>query len=114
MLLSKTVLHLQKDSPSHHFVYGRYYLLSAFCFTGINDGAAAAVLMSQSEAQRRGLQPMARIVSWAQTGLDPSVMGTGPILAIRKAVSVSYSPQVASHTVTQTKISTFIQPVYFV
>ncbi|GAA6091955.1 acetyl-CoA acetyltransferase, cytosolic [Tachysurus ichikawai] len=53
--------------------------------SGINDGAAAAVLMSQSEAQRRGLQPMARIVSWAQTGLDPSVMGTGPILAIRKA-----------------------------
>ncbi|KAG7316493.1 hypothetical protein KOW79_020034 [Hemibagrus wyckioides] len=53
--------------------------------SGINDGAAAAVLMSQSEAQRRGLQPMARIVSWAQTGLDPSIMGTGPISAIRKA-----------------------------
>ncbi|KAK3516807.1 hypothetical protein QTP70_023682 [Hemibagrus guttatus] len=53
--------------------------------SGINDGAAAAVLMSQSEAQRRGLQPMARIVSWAQTGLDPSIMGTGPISAIIKA-----------------------------
>lgn len=53
---------------------------------GINDGAAAAVLMSQSEASRRGLRAMARIVSWAQAGLDPSVMGTGPIPAIRKAV----------------------------
>ncbi|XP_077365991.1 acetyl-CoA acetyltransferase, cytosolic [Festucalex cinctus] len=54
--------------------------------SGINDGAAAAVLMSQSEASRRGLRAMAKIVSWAQAGLDPSVMGTGPIPAIRKAV----------------------------
>lgn len=54
--------------------------------SGINDGAAATVLMSQSEAARRGIKPMARIVSWAQAGLDPSIMGTGPILAIRKAV----------------------------
>ncbi|TDH00485.1 hypothetical protein EPR50_G00188980 [Perca flavescens] len=54
--------------------------------SGINDGAAATVLMSQSEAVRRGLKPMARIVSWAQAGLDPSIMGTGPIPAIRKAV----------------------------
>ncbi|KAL2082166.1 hypothetical protein ACEWY4_021984 [Coilia grayii] len=54
--------------------------------SGINDGAAATVLMSQSEAERRGLKPVARIISWAQAGLDPSIMGTGPILAIRKAV----------------------------
>ncbi|XP_076010984.1 acetyl-CoA acetyltransferase, cytosolic [Genypterus blacodes] len=54
--------------------------------SGINDGAAATVLMSQSEAERRGVKPMARIVSWAQAGLDPSIMGTGPIPAIRKAV----------------------------
>ncbi|XP_042359862.1 acetyl-CoA acetyltransferase, cytosolic [Plectropomus leopardus] len=54
--------------------------------SGINDGAAATVLMSQSEAAKRGVKPMARIVSWAQAGLDPSVMGTGPIPAIRKAV----------------------------
>ncbi|XP_005921692.1 acetyl-CoA acetyltransferase, cytosolic [Haplochromis burtoni] len=54
--------------------------------SGINDGAAATVLMSQSEAARRGIKPMARIVSWAQAGLDPSIMGTGPIPAIRKAV----------------------------
>lgn len=73
--------------------------MSGFCYTGINDGAAATVLMSQSEAQRRGLHPMARIVSWAQTGLDPSIMGTGPISAIRKAVSVSYSPQLQKHYV---------------
>ncbi|XP_037541806.1 acetyl-CoA acetyltransferase, cytosolic [Nematolebias whitei] len=54
--------------------------------SGINDGAAATVLMSQSEAARRGVKPMAKIVSWAQAGLDPSIMGTGPIPAIRKAV----------------------------
>uniref|UniRef100_A0A8C7ITL6 Acetyl-CoA acetyltransferase 2 n=2 Tax=Oncorhynchus kisutch TaxID=8019 RepID=A0A8C7ITL6_ONCKI len=55
--------------------------------SGINDGAAATVLMSQSEAQKRGLKPMARITSWAQAGLDPAIMGTGPIPAIRKAVA---------------------------
>ncbi|XP_061097132.1 acetyl-CoA acetyltransferase, cytosolic [Conger conger] len=54
--------------------------------SGINDGAAAVVLMTRSEAQRRGLETMGRIVSWAQAGLDPSVMGTGPIPAIRKAL----------------------------
>lgn len=54
--------------------------------SGVNDGAAATVLMSQSEAERRGVKPMARIVSSAQVGLDPSVMGAGPIPAIRKAV----------------------------
>lgn len=54
--------------------------------SGVNDGAAAVVLMTQSEAQTRGLKPLARIISWAQAGLDPSIMGTGPIPAIRKAV----------------------------
>ncbi|XP_036406035.1 acetyl-CoA acetyltransferase, cytosolic [Megalops cyprinoides] len=54
--------------------------------SGINDGAAATVLMTLSEANRRGLKPMAKIISWAQVGLDPSVMGTGPIPAIRKAL----------------------------
>ncbi|CAB1343227.1 unnamed protein product [Coregonus sp. 'balchen'] len=54
--------------------------------SGINDGAAATVLMSQSEAQNRGLKPMAKITSWAQAGLDPAIMGTGPIPAIRKAL----------------------------
>ncbi|CAN9507846.1 unnamed protein product [Ophioblennius macclurei] len=54
--------------------------------SGINDGAAATVLMSQSEAAKRGLKPLGTIVSWAQAGLDPSIMGTGPIPAIKKAV----------------------------
>ncbi|XP_039593891.1 acetyl-CoA acetyltransferase, cytosolic [Polypterus senegalus] len=54
--------------------------------SGINDGAAAVVLMSKSEAKKRNLQPLAQIISWAQAGIDPSVMGTGPIPAIKKAV----------------------------
>lgn len=54
--------------------------------SGINDGAAAVVLMSQSEAEKRGVKPLARIVSSAQVGLDPAIMGTGPIPAIRTAV----------------------------
>ncbi|MCP5431678.1 MAG: acetyl-CoA C-acetyltransferase [Alphaproteobacteria bacterium] len=54
--------------------------------SGINDGAAALVLMSAKEADRRGLKPMARIASWAQAGVDPAVMGTGPIPASRKAL----------------------------
>lgn len=55
--------------------------------TGINDGAAAVILMKKSEAARRGLMPLARVVSWAQTGIDPSIMGVGPISAIKQAVS---------------------------
>ncbi|NVK35259.1 MAG: acetyl-CoA C-acyltransferase, partial [Rhodobacteraceae bacterium] len=54
--------------------------------SGINDGAAALVVMSASEAEKRGLTPLARIVSWATAGVDPSVMGTGPIPASRKAL----------------------------
>ncbi|KAM8947576.1 acetyl-CoA acetyltransferase, cytosolic [Pelodytes ibericus] len=54
--------------------------------SGMNDGAAAVILMKKSEAQRRGLSPLAQIVSSAQAGLDPSVMGVGPIPAIKKAV----------------------------
>lgn len=54
--------------------------------SGINDGAAAAVLMTASEAERRGIQPLARIVSWAHAGVDPAIMGTGPIPASRKAL----------------------------
>lgn len=54
--------------------------------SGINDGAAAAVLMSESEASRRGITPMARIVSWATCGVDPAIMGTGPIPASRRAL----------------------------
>jgi acetyl-CoA C-acetyltransferase len=54
--------------------------------SGINDGAAAVVVMSADEASRRGLTPLARIVSWAQVGVDPAIMGTGPIPASRKAL----------------------------
>lgn len=54
--------------------------------SGINDGAAAVVLMSAAEAQRRQVQPLARIVSWATAGVDPSIMGTGPIPASQKAL----------------------------
>jgi acetyl-CoA C-acetyltransferase len=54
--------------------------------SGINDGAAALVVMSAEEAKRRGIRPMARIVSWATAGVDPSIMGTGPIPASRRAL----------------------------
>jgi len=54
--------------------------------SGLNDGAAATLLMSEAEAGRRGIQPLARIVSWATAGVDPQIMGTGPIPASRKAL----------------------------
>ena len=54
--------------------------------SGINDGAAALVLMSAEEAEKRGVQPLATIKSWATTGVDPSIMGTGPIPASRAAL----------------------------
>src|SRR4051794_35351672 len=54
--------------------------------SGINDGAAAVVLMSASEAQKRDRTPLARIVSWAHAGVDPAIMGTGPIPASRAAL----------------------------
>ena len=54
--------------------------------SGINDGAAAVVLMSAKEAKNRKLNPLARIVSWATAGVDPKIMGSGPIPASRKAL----------------------------
>jgi len=54
--------------------------------SGINDGAAAVVLMSEDEAKKRSLQPLAKIVSWATCGVDPSLMGSGPIPASKKAL----------------------------
>lgn len=54
--------------------------------SGINDGAAATVLMSEANASKRGITPLARIVSWATAGVDPAIMGTGPIPASRKAL----------------------------
>ncbi len=55
--------------------------------SGINDGAAATVVMSAAEAKKRGITPLARIVSWATAGVDPAIMGTGPIPASRKALA---------------------------
>jgi acetyl-CoA C-acetyltransferase len=54
--------------------------------SGLNDGAAALVLMSEEEAARRGITPLARIASWATAGVDPAVMGSGPIPASRAAL----------------------------
>ena len=54
--------------------------------SGINDGAAALMLMTAAEANRRGLTPLARIASWATAGVDPAIMGSGPIPATRKAL----------------------------
>jgi len=54
--------------------------------SGINDGAAAVVLMSGAEADKRGITPMAKIVSWAHAGVDPAIMGTGPIPASTAAL----------------------------
>jgi len=54
--------------------------------SGLNDGAAATLLMSADNAEKRGIEPLARIASYATAGLDPSVMGVGPIYASRKAL----------------------------
>ncbi|HRD28026.1 MAG TPA: acetyl-CoA C-acetyltransferase, partial [Caulobacter sp.] len=54
--------------------------------SGLNDGAAALVLMSADEAKKRGLTPLARIASWASAGVEPDIMGTGPIPAMKKAL----------------------------
>ena len=54
--------------------------------SGLNDGAAAVLLMTAEEAERRGLEPLARIASYATAGLDPAIMGVGPIYASRKAL----------------------------
>jgi acetyl-CoA C-acetyltransferase len=54
--------------------------------SGINDGAAALTLMNETELAKRGIEPLARVVSWASVGVDPSIMGTGPIPSVRKAL----------------------------
>jgi acetyl-CoA C-acetyltransferase len=55
--------------------------------SGINDGAAAVMLMTRADAEKRGLKPLARIVSWGHAGVDPAIMGTGPVPATRKALA---------------------------
>ncbi len=61
--------------------------VTAATASGIVDGAAMSLLMSEAEAKKRGLKPMARLVSWASVGCDPKVMGIGPAGAIRKALA---------------------------
>jgi acetyl-CoA C-acetyltransferase len=61
--------------------------------SGINDGAAAVVMMTADEAAKRGIEPLARVVSWAQAGVDPAIMGSGPIPASRRALELAgWSP----------------------
>ena len=57
--------------------------------SGINDGAACVMLMKYSTAQSRGIVPMAKVVAWAQAGVDPKIMGTGPIPAIKSVVRMT-------------------------
>jgi len=57
--------------------------------SGINDGAACVMLVSASSLKEHGLTPLVRVVSWAQAGLDPAIMGTGPIPAVKKALSIA-------------------------
>ena len=73
---------LQKLRPA----FSRDGSVTAGNASGINDGAAAVVLMRADDAERRGIEPLARIVSYATVGLDPSIMGVGPIGASRKAL----------------------------
>jgi acetyl-CoA C-acetyltransferase len=77
-----TIEALQKLRPA----FSKTGSVTAGNASGINDGAAAVVLMSAEDAQRRGVTPLARIVSWATVGVDPAIMGTGPIPASRAAL----------------------------
>ena len=77
-----TIEAMQKLRP----VFDKEGTVTAGNASGINDGAAATLLMSEAEAARRGITPLVRIVSWATAGVDPQIMGTGPIPASRKAL----------------------------
>ena len=77
-----TVEGMQKLRPA----FDKEGTVTAGNASGINDGAAATLLMSATEAERRGIRPLARIVSHATAGVDPAIMGTGPIPASRKAL----------------------------
>ncbi|MDA0702384.1 MAG: acetyl-CoA C-acetyltransferase [Proteobacteria bacterium] len=77
-----TIETLQKLRPA----FAKEGTVTAGNASGINDGAAAVVLMSAEEAVRRKIEPLARIVSWATAGVDPAIMGTGPIPASRMAL----------------------------
>src|SRR5690606_38486893 len=63
--------------------------VTAATASGIVDGAAMTVLMTEAEAKKRGLTPLAKILSWSSVGCDPKIMGIGPAYAIREALSAS-------------------------
>jgi acetyl-CoA C-acetyltransferase len=77
-----TLERLKKLKPS----FSNNGTVTAGNSSGINDGAAAVVLMSHNEAKKRNLNPLAKIISWATCGVDPSLMGSGPIPASKKAL----------------------------
>jgi acetyl-CoA C-acetyltransferase len=77
-----TIESMQKLRPA----FAKEGSVTAGNASGINDGAAGALLMSADEAEKRGIEPLARIASYATAGIDPSIMGTGPIPASRKAL----------------------------
>ncbi|MDE0307215.1 MAG: acetyl-CoA C-acetyltransferase [Albidovulum sp.] len=77
-----TIENLRKLRPA----FDREGSVTAGNASGINDGAAAVLLMTADESEKRGVEPLARIVSYATAGLDPSIMGAGPIMASRKAL----------------------------
>ena len=77
-----TIEAMQKMRPA----FDREGTVTAANASGINDGAAATLLMTAENAAKRGIEPLARIVSYATAGVDPSIMGTGPIPASRKAL----------------------------
>src|SRR5262249_53080498 len=74
---------MQKLPP----VFSKAGTVTAGNSSGITDGAAATVLVSESEAARRNLKPLARIVDYAVAGVDPKIMGVGPVPAIRKLLA---------------------------
>jgi len=80
--LGATMEGMQKLRPA----FDREGTVTAGNASGINDGAAVTLLMTAEEAERRGIEPLARIVSYATAGVDPKIMGTGPIPASRKAL----------------------------
>ena len=77
-----TIEGMQKLKPA----FDKEGTVTAGNASGINDGAAGALLMTEAEAARRGITPLVRIASWATAGVDPTIMGTGPIPASRRAL----------------------------
>lgn len=77
-----TIEAMQKLRPA----FSRDGTVTAGNASGLNDGAAAVLLMTAEEAEKRGIEPLARIVSYATAGVDPKIMGTGPIPASRRAL----------------------------